>query len=162
INWAAHFPPAPGLPGDAIHEQNPFSLSHYLARAVSLLRTLLLGLETFRAAGASSASADMDQEVDPGAENDPADIAARIAGLLRVGALASAAIVVEALALVEAALKSMPKVPESLLLPVLEAIASAFRKQFEAIVASDDHTRYQWEIIDLVLANLVGAVRYKL
>src|SRR6516165_6307790 len=72
INWAAHFPPAPGLPGDAIHEQNPFALSHYLARAVSLLRTLLLGLETFRAAGASNASADIDQDVDPGAENDPA------------------------------------------------------------------------------------------
>jgi uncharacterized protein with NAD-binding domain and iron-sulfur cluster len=163
INWAAHFPPAPGLPGDAVDEQNPFALSHYLARAVSLLRTLLLGLETFRASGASNANADVDQDADSAAgQSDPADIAARIAGLLRVGALASAAIAVEALALVEAALKSMPKVPESLLLPVLEAIASAFRKQFEAIVASDDHTRYQWEIIDLVLANLVGAVRYKL
>jgi uncharacterized protein with NAD-binding domain and iron-sulfur cluster len=49
-----------------------------------------------------------------------------------------------------------------MLLPVLEAIASALRKQFEAIVASDDRTRHQWEIIDLVLANIVGAVRYKL
>src|SRR4029077_21182868 len=161
INWAAHFPPAPGLPGDAFHEQNPFALSHYLARAVSLLRTLLLGLETFRAS--STANADVDRDSEPSAgQGDPVDIAARIAGLLRVGALASAAIAVEALALVEAALKAMPKVPEGLLLPVLEAIASALRKQFEAIVASDDHTRYQWEIIDLVLANLVGAVRYKL
>ena len=163
INWAAHFPPAPGLPGDAFHEQNPFALSHYLARAVSLLRTLLLGLETFRASSTSNANADVDRDSEPSAgQGDPVDIAARIAGLLRVGALASAAIAVEALALIEAALKSMPKVPESLLLPALEAIASALRKQFEAIVASDDHTRYQWEIIDLVLANLVGAVRYKL
>src|SRR4029077_17432352 len=135
INWAAHFPPAPGLPGDAFHEQNPFALSHYLARAVSLLRTLLLGLETFRAS--STANADVDRDSEPSAgQGDPVDIAARIAGLLRVGALASAAIAVEALALIEAALKSMPKVPESLLLPALEAIASALRKQFEAIVAS--------------------------
>jgi len=32
INWAAHFPPAPGLPGDAIHEQNPFALSQATSR----------------------------------------------------------------------------------------------------------------------------------
>ena len=163
INWAAHFPPAPGLPGDAIDERNPFALSHYFARAVSLLRTLLLGLETFRASGATSLDADAASDADFGAsQNSPAEIAARIAGLLRVGALASAAIAVEALALVEAAFKSIPKVPERVLLPALEAIASALRKQFEAIVASDDRTRYQWEIIDLILANLVGAVRYKL
>jgi uncharacterized protein with NAD-binding domain and iron-sulfur cluster len=81
---------------------------------------------------------------------------------LRVGALASAAIAVEGLALVEAALRSIPKVPESMLLPALEAIASAIRKKFEEIVTNDDHVRHQWEIIDLVLANLVGAVRYKL
>jgi uncharacterized protein with NAD-binding domain and iron-sulfur cluster len=162
LNWAAHFPPAPGLPGDPINEQNPFALTHYFARAISLLRTLLLGLETFRA-GASNVDAGVDQGTDPGAtQGDTTDIAARIAALLRSGALASAAIVVEALALVEAALNSMPRVPESMLLPVLEAIASALRKQFEAIVASDDRTRHQWEIIDLVLANIVGAVRYKL
>ncbi len=163
INWAAHFPPAPGLPGDPINEQNPFALTHYFARAISLLRTLLLGLETFRASGVSNVDAEVDLGTDPGAtRGDATDIAARISALLRAGALASAAIVVEALALVEAALNSMPKVPESMLLPVLEAIASALRKQFEAIVASDDRTRHQWEIIDLVLANIVGAVRYKL
>lgn len=160
INWAAHFPPAPGLPGDPLELQNPFALTHYFARAVALLRTLLLGLETFRASEANThADLDPDEDELPG---EPADIAARIAGLLRVGALASAAVAVEALALVEAALRSMPKVPENMLLPVLEAIASALRRQFEEIVASDDRTRYQWEIIDLVLANLVGAIRYKL
>jgi uncharacterized protein with NAD-binding domain and iron-sulfur cluster len=163
VNWAAHFPPAPGLPGDPIHEQNPFALSHYFARAISLLRTLLLGLETFRASGTSDVDANVDQGADLGViQCDATEIAARIVDLLRGGALASAAVVVEALALVEAALNSMPKVPESMLLPVLEAIVSALRKQFEAIVARDDRTRYQWEIIDLILANLVGAVRYKL
>src|SRR6516165_6421888 len=29
VNWAANFPPAPGLPGDPIDEQNPFALTHY-------------------------------------------------------------------------------------------------------------------------------------
>lgn len=159
VNWAAHFPPAPGMPGDPIDKQNPFALTHYFARAVSLLRTLLLGLDIFRASGKPNGDANSNSNPTP---TEPADIAARITGLLRVGALASAAIAVEALALVEAALRSIPKVPESMLVPVLEAIASALRKKFEEIVTNDDHTRHQWEVIDLVLANLVGAVRYKL
>jgi uncharacterized protein with NAD-binding domain and iron-sulfur cluster len=123
----------------------------------------LLGLETFRTS--PSSGSDLDLDIAP-RQNEtlgqPPDIAARIAKLLRGGALASAAVAIEALALIEAALKSIPKVPESTLLAVLEAIASALRRQFEAIVASDDHTRYQWEIVDLIMANLVGAVRYKL
>ena len=159
VNWATHFPPAPGMPGDPIDKQNPFALTYYLARAVSLLRTLLLGLEIFRASGETNGGANPNSNQTP---TEPADIAARITGLLRVGALASAAIAVEGLALVEAALRSIPKVPESMLLPALEAIASALRKKFEEIVTNDDHVRHQWEIIDLVLANLVGAVRYKL
>jgi uncharacterized protein with NAD-binding domain and iron-sulfur cluster len=159
VNWAAHFPPAPGMPGDPIDKQNPFALTHYLARAVSLLRTLLLGLETFRPSNGTNEDTNPDASQIP---DEPVEIAARITRLLRVGALASAAIAVEALALVEAALRSIPKVPESMLLPVLEAIASALRKKFEEIVTNDDHTRHQWEVIDLVLANLVGAVRYKL
>ena len=44
----------------------------------------------------------------------------------------------------------------------MEAIAAAVRKQFEQLVATDDHIRYQWEIVDLILANLVGAIRFKL
>src|SRR6202011_1082 len=51
---------------------------------------------------------------------------------------------------------------ENAVLRLMEAIAAALRKQFESIVASDDHVRYQWEIVDLILANLVGAVRFGL
>jgi uncharacterized protein with NAD-binding domain and iron-sulfur cluster len=159
VNWAAHFPPAPGLPGDPLDEQNPFALSHYFARAVALLRTLLLGLETFRASAESGAEPNTDLDE---AQDDSRSIAARMANLLRFGALASAAVAVEALALVEVALKSITKVPQNTLLKSVEAIAAAIRKQFEEIVATNDHIRYQWEIIDLVLANLVGAVRFKL
>ena len=150
VNWAVHFPPAPGLPGDPLDLQNPFSLLHYFARAVALLRTLLLNLETFRTSSASGPGVDT-QSDEPQA--NLAALIARATSLLRIGALASAAVAVEALALVEAALKSIPKVPENTLLPLLEAIAASVRKQFEQVVATDDHIRYQWEIIDLILAN---------
>ena len=159
VNWAAHFPPAPGLPGDPLDEENPFALTHYFARAAALLRTLLLGLESFRPTGKPSAGQDISLEE---VRDDPIAIATKVMKLLRFGTLASAAVAVEALALVEAALKSITTVPENALLKLVEAIAASIRKQFEEIVARDDHIRYQWEIIDLVLANLVGAVRFKL
>ncbi|MGH6704006.1 MAG: hypothetical protein ACRECG_11485, partial [Bradyrhizobium sp.] len=65
-------------------------------------------------------------------------------------------------ALVEVALKSMATVPQNTVLKLMEAIAAAVRKQFEQLVATDDHIRYQWEIVDLILANLVGAIRFNL
>ena len=157
VNWAAHFPPAPGLPGDPLDTHNPFTLKHYFARGVALLRTLLLGLETFRATGGPIA----DPEPDHGPDNSDAFVA-RAASLLRFGALASAAVAVEALALVEVALKSMATVPQNTVLKLMEAVAAAVRKQFEQLVATDDHIRYQWEIVDLILANLVGAIRFNL
>jgi len=162
-HWAAHFPAAPGFPGDPIDEKNPFALTYYFARTVSLLRTLLLSLQTSRPSGVANADADAseDENLDE-IQGEPIDIATKIQNMLRFGGLASAAVAVEALALVEVALRSIPRVPDSALLPALEAIASAIRKQFEQIVASDDHTRHQWEIIDLVLANLVGVVRFGL
>ena len=146
VNWAAHFPPAPGLPGDPIDEHNPFALKNYFGRAVALLRTLLLGMETFRASGDAGSVADGSLG---GALDKSEAIVARVASLLRFGALASAAVAVEALALVEAALKSVPRVPENAVLKLLEAVAAAVREQFERIVSSDDHVRYEWEIIDL-------------
>jgi len=159
VNWAAHFPPAPGLPGDPLDTHNPFALKHYFARGVALLRTLLLGLETFRTSDATSPNLDFEQDQ---TGNDSDAIIARVTNLLRLGALASAAVAVEALALLEAALKSVAAVPQSAILKLMEAIAAAVRRQFEQLVASDDHVRYQWEIVDLILANLVGAIRFGL
>lgn len=159
VNWAACFPPAPGLPGDPLDAHNPFALKNYFARAVALLQTLLVGLDTFRAPSGTNADPIEPSQQAPG---DSASIVSRIASLLRYGALASAAAAVEALALVEAALKLIPVVSENVILRLMETIAAVVRQQFERLVASDDHVRYQWEIIDLVLANLVGAVRFGL
>ena len=159
MNWASHFPPAPGLPGDPLDMTNPFALQHYFGRTVALLRTLLLGLDTFHPA--NSNAADPDRLYDElGGDSDL--IGARVARLLRSGVLASAAVVVEALALVEAALKSITVIRENAILKLVEAIAAVIREQFERLVATDDRIRYQWEIVDLILANLVGAIRFRL
>src|SRR5262245_46624508 len=39
--WTGYFPPADGLPGDPLTEQNPFTVTSYLMRTASLLRALL-------------------------------------------------------------------------------------------------------------------------
>lgn len=157
VNWAAVFPPAPGIPGDPLDAHNPFTVKNYLARAIALLRTLLLSMETFRVPPSpNSADASYSWSLDSAA------LVARITSLLRYGVLSSAAVAVEALAVVEAALKSIPAVPVNAVLQLIEAIAATVRRQLEQLVASDDHIRYQWEIIDLVVANLIGAVRFGL
>src|SRR5579872_2723241 len=37
----SHFPPAEGLPGDPLTEDNPYSVSAYLARGIAMARVLL-------------------------------------------------------------------------------------------------------------------------
>ena len=138
---------------------NPFALRHYFGRTVTLLRTLLLGLDTFHPV--NSKAADPDQLYDEvGSDLDL--IVARVARLMRSGVLVSAAVVIEALALVEAALKSITVIRENAILKLVEAIAAAIREQFERLVAIDDRVRYQWEIVDLILEIPVGAVRFGL
>ena len=159
VNWAAFFPPAPGLPGDPLDLASPFTIRHYLGRAAALLRTLLFGMETFRAQSVDA------PELTPSKrhqDTNPATVAEQISKLVRDGTLISAALVIEAIALIEAAFKSIPAVPESAIVRLTEAVALAVRSQLEHFVAGDDHTRYQWEIIDMIVADLVGAVRFGL
>ena len=69
---------------------------------------------------------------------------------------------IEALSLLDVALKSIPSYPENLLVSFVEGIASAIRAQFEGFITDNDETRLKWQIIDLVLAILVGAFRFRL
>jgi uncharacterized protein with NAD-binding domain and iron-sulfur cluster len=164
LAWTAMFPPAPGLPGDPLGTHNPFSLSNYLGRMVSLLRALFLGLETWtRPADADSHPpanyAELDQ---PPATTLGESLAAAMQRLLHVGLLAGAAGLIEALSVLQTAVKSVANIPESTFTRFVEAIAAAVRHRLESVVAEDDEFRLKWEIIDLVVAILVGAVRFRL
>lgn len=152
LTWSAHFPPGPGLPGDPLTINNPFALSRYLARTAALLRELVFGLTT-RAAST---------EAGPTPEHTSSSLAGSIRRLLRGGALLTSVGLIEALAIVEAVIRSYPSFRHHLVLRFVEGIASSLRLQFEALVADDDETRLKWEIIDLVVAILVGAVRFRL
>jgi uncharacterized protein with NAD-binding domain and iron-sulfur cluster len=154
--WAhltTHFPPADGLPGDPPAD-DPLSLRNYVIRSAILLRTLLVGIETISPSDRNASLAE--------GLGSPAAMAERAAFLLRYGFLATAAAAVEALAVVEAGLKMTPKLPAGVLLRLVEAIAVNVKTKVERWVAANDEVRRRWEIVDLVLAVLVGVMRFGL
>jgi uncharacterized protein with NAD-binding domain and iron-sulfur cluster len=160
-HWTTHFPPEEGHPGDPLPAYNPFSLQTYLGRAVALLRTLLVGVES------TGRLADERHPPTAAAEGNlsgpsPEVILDRMTALLRFGVLATAAAASEALGWIEAALKRVPKVSETSILGVAETLAAGIRNRLESVVAKDDEIRWRWEIIDLVLAALIGSVRFGL
>ena len=161
VNWTALFPPARGFPGDPLDQNNPFTMRSYLARTIELLRTLLIGLETRVVRGPTSSSGHR-SATGPPDERSPDVLHDSIGALLRAGVIAGAAALIEAIALVESALRWLPELSETWLSRLLEMIAAATRDRLEEFIEDDDESRCKWEIVDIVLATLVGTVKFGL
>lgn len=167
LQWTALFPPAPGLPGDPLTDTNPFTMSGYLRRTLALLTTLVLEVETRSVApGAKEHSTTADIPASPGA------ILRYARRLGKVGVLGTTTALIEALAVVEVMVRLLGKPGGNALLRQLKdnafslaiidlvrEIARSARKSLEERVSRDDQGRYVWEIIDLVVAILVGILR---
>ncbi len=167
LNWTAYFPPADGLPGDPLSPHNPFTVKSYVVHTAALLRALLLGLETRHSAQAQDSDtgepgAALHAEDDEDTRISADSVLAKITDWLKYGALTSIAGLIEAAALLEVVVKALPTYPENVVLRLLHAMAEAVRRRLEDIITADDDIRCKWEIIDLVLAILVGAVRFRL
>ncbi|MGP1676452.1 MAG: NAD(P)-binding protein, partial [Burkholderiales bacterium] len=167
LNWTAYFPPADGLPGDPLSPHNPFTVKSYVVHTAALLRALLLDLETRHSAQAQDsdtgdAGAALRAEEDEDTRISADSVLAKITDWLKLGALTSIAGMIEAAALLEVVVKALPTYPENVVLRLLHAMAEAARGRLEDIITADDDIRCKWEIIDLVLAILVGAVRFRL
>lgn len=167
LSWAVHFPPAEGLPGDPLTSHNPFTLSSYLGQLVALLRSLLFNVKTRRGAepgGAEDQFRGSAMHSDP--SNPPATfletITEKVSDLLRFGVLATTAGLIEALAILELLLRMVSPAAETVLLRLVEGLAFNVRDRLENFITADEDVRCKWEIIDLVLAILVGAVRFRL
>jgi uncharacterized protein with NAD-binding domain and iron-sulfur cluster len=163
LSWLAHFPPAEGLPGDELTAHNPFTIGGYFAHTVALLRTLLFGLKTRHGPedeqfSGSVLHADDDELASMSGEA----LISKLTTLLRFGVLATTTGVIEALAILEVALTSLPAGLETQLTRLIEAVASYVRDKLEQFLTADEDRRCKWEIIDVVLACLVGAARFRL
>jgi uncharacterized protein with NAD-binding domain and iron-sulfur cluster len=159
LSWTAYFPPGNGLPGDPVVENHPFSLVNYIGRAIALLQTLLFSVETRRADDASYEKRD-DGGVKP--EYSAAEVVSRIVALLRVGLLATTGVLIEALAVMQIVLRMIQSVPEGIVLRLVEQIASGVRLRLESLIVAAPDFRYRWEIMDMIVAIVVGAFRYRL
>jgi uncharacterized protein with NAD-binding domain and iron-sulfur cluster len=169
LDWIAVFPPAPGTPGDSpLTEQSLFTISSYLVRSAALLRTLLLAVQTRqnpestqRGRNASNSAA-----FPYGANRSgfpPADeVLASIARLMKYGVLATVAGLIEAAGILEVVFKSSSLYPENVILRLVEIIASNARQQIASLIDNDDEMRRLWEVTDLTLAFLRGAIRFNL
>ncbi len=145
--WTATLPPTEGLPGDPPTNRR-LGVSDYMARSVVLLRSLF---ETLQRGGG----------VAPAAHGTPAPgaVTSAVTEFLRYGELATLAGLVQATALLEAAIGALDRAAENLVLRFIDAIATNARELLEARLASDPPARRAWHVIDLTLATLRGAIR---
>ncbi|MFO0630213.1 MAG: NAD(P)-binding protein [Polyangiales bacterium] len=150
-HWVARFPPGRGQPGEALAPHNPFTVYGYLQQTASLV------VEMIRSTHAAPA----------GAPRRPRNLAGAVERLLRYGHLATAAALHEAAELLRALFDTLsPRVfhrdREGLALRLLDALARAGQAQMERVVARDPELERVWQVVDMVLAILRGAVRFGL
>ncbi len=169
--WSGYFPPAMGLPGDALDEQtNPFTLANYLLRCFDLLKTLMLSvIGTPGEDVPGGPRPDERSTVDEAFELDFSVDATRslrvlierMTRLVRTGVLTTAAGLLQAVTILEVWLQQLnfaPQVADSAL-QLMEAVAAQTRKQLRDLVAIDEKLRAKTEVIDIVITIAVGLFR---
>jgi len=151
-HWVAHFPPGRGLPGDSLRTRNPFTVHGYLRQTATLVVEMIRSTHAVPTTSAPPPST---------------DLAAALGRLLRYGHLATATAVHEAAELLRGVFDVLsPPVfqgeRQGLVLGLLDALARAGQRQMEAVTARDPELARVWQVIDMVLAILRGAVRFGL
>lgn len=153
--WQVHMPPRSGYPGDPLAPDAVFSLQYYMAGAFDLLRALVL--DTTVDGHGFVTRFDAPQTAGPAS---PAELAARIAELARMGLFASAAVFAEVLGVLAALVRSVSPATAGILMSAVDALAVPLRQWIEDRFLADDRLRFLWEIADLTLATVTGFVRY--
>jgi uncharacterized protein with NAD-binding domain and iron-sulfur cluster len=155
-----NFPPTDGLPGDPLSDHNPFSIQGYLLRGIATLRVLLGAAQlqstqgSFDGFDAANFSSPRGKTVELLAES--------MSRLLKYGIVASFTGLIEAMGVLQVALEAVPGLSEGLLSRFCESLASTARAVLQPLVERDDEIRWIWEITDLVIASILGILRFGL
>ena len=152
LPWLIDFPPTPGMPGDQADQYRAWTVRDYLVRTAGLARTLFRVIQ-LRTTGSADETSSGERDVDPPA------IGAVMTRILRYGELLGFQAIIEALRIVEQALAAMPAGADDLLLPFHEAVTGAIRAQIDRCVTADNEVRRLWEVLEIVLTVLRGAIR---
>ena len=166
-NFLSYFPPGDGLPGDPIGDNDPFTVTFYLGRTASILRTLLLAVQAGRSSRTSGAArepsdARRSSQREPGAGEASSDPSQRITRLLGLGWIATTAGLIEAVELLELIFTPRSPYPFNAMEQLLEVIAASARRQLEAVVENDPELLMLWHGIDLAMACMRGILRFGL
>lgn len=164
-DWTALFPPMPGLPGDPLTVDNPFSVSSYLAHAARLLAAVIESACTRQETGVSS-RASMPGPSSP-APTSPETVLDSLARLARYGYLATLVGLAEAmrgLAVLFGAWHRRPPAwdADSSVLRPIENVAWSALRLLSDLARRDDELRRVWVVVDLLLTVLRGVVRFGL
>lgn len=155
--WIAHFPAGRGLPGDAPDAWGPFSVAGYLRQAATLL------VELLRSAHEKSGGPPLPSlNAWP---SDPATVIGAVHTLLRYGQLATAAALFEATDLLRVLLEMWRPGPYrqgGIVLPLLDAIADATRRNLQSLVYGDGELSRIWHVVDLIIAIIRGSTLHGL
>ena len=169
--WSGLFPPENGLPGEPLDPgSNPFTLASYLLRCLNLLKTLMHSVIArpsqdapgyLRPDQRSRADDELEFNLVLDAAQSAPMVIERMAQILRTGTLTGAAVILQAVTIIEIALQQLNFVRQvnDTILNLMEAIASQTRKLLKDVVAVDQDVRTKTEIIDLVLTIAVGLFR---
>jgi len=159
----SYFPPAEGMPGDPLTEDDPFTVTSYLKHAANALRTMLL-----TAIGHDTTDSLNRERVDlnSGEQTSGAGLYGngfdRLSQLVKLGILTTAASLIEAIGILQAILAArLPSAAEALA-QFVEVIASSARRQADAVAASDPQLDLLWQAIDLCVTSMLGIVRFGL
>ena len=156
-NWCACFPPRPGLPGDPV-SADTFSVQSYLGNALALLQTLV---ESVDSRGAPTQATDAPHPVFRAASviGDPQGILRAIGDLVGGAFAVSSALVVEALAVFQAGLRLLPATLSNPLLDLAAWIAHNLRDWLEQSLVRTPFYHHVWQVMDIVVASVVGVLR---
>ncbi|MES1245491.1 MAG: FAD-dependent oxidoreductase [Acidobacteriota bacterium] len=158
-DWTAFFPPMPGLPGDPLTADNPFSVSGYLVHTVRLLVTVV---ESARRRQDGCATGELRcSSLAPEAVLDS------LARLIRYGHLATLVGLAEAMRSLAVLFGAWSRHPpgrsvEAAAVRPLENVTRSALRLLSELARRDGELRRVWVIVDLLLAVVRGVIRFGL
>lgn len=165
--WSGSFSPKPGLPGDPLPEGETYSLTNYYLQALELLKTLITEVDVslvnedrpgaFHSPGNQPSKADA-EEPPP----NPSKLIELIKAFTQGSLTVSVVTIVEGLGLLGTAIRLLPVIENSTLMKLVNKLATTARNWLESVWLAESKYRHIWEMVDLVLAVLVGTVRFGL
>lgn len=159
VDWTALFPAGPGNPGDPLTSRELYSVRGYLVRCTALIRAMLASVRN--SGWQDPSSGDLETDHPNGATAGQA-VVSEIGRILKYGTLGSCAALLEALELLKSALLLAGRPDEGTLVTFVDRIAAGFRSVLGAALRKDDELRRLWEVVDIVLAVVRGALRFRL